>query len=435
MAKKKKTLDDIFNDDLDGLLDSKPTTSNVQSEEERLIASFEEINDFYKKNKRAPQEGSISETSLFYRLNGFNERPDKIKILKKYDVHGLLGEVKEAKYIDSQQPSIAAEAPQPIAEDKIAKAKKLAKEQKKRIEKLEKETEQTPINSIEDILNNDVLGILETGGESIFTLKHVPQPNEKTMPDYIASREPCMDFEKFEPIFLECQNDLREKKRKIMPFSKEQQIGKGNFFVLKGVLCFVAQVGKRERVNGKINARLRLIFENGTESDMLLRSLAVQLYKDGRRVTEHEEKLLDNFKNITGKDRATGFIYVLQSKSKDPQIAGIRNLFKIGYSSTYVEERIKNAEKEPTYLMADVHLVSTYRTYNFQPEKLEKLLHRFFGTACLDINLYDADGQMYRPREWFVAPFEVIEQAIEFMLSGEIVEFRYDVERGEIVGR
>ncbi len=416
MDKKKKTLADIFADDLDGLLNSKPAAPAARTEDERLVEKFEEVNAFFKQHKRAPKErNGVQEHQLFSRLKGFRENAAKIKQLEKYDIYDLLGGAIPKPYPSAPElPKVAEPAPKYIPK---AQAPPIV------------------INSIDDILNNDVLGILDNAGESIFKLTHVPKPSKKEAPDYVASRTPCKDFEQFEPVFLECQKDLREKKRQLLPFANEQQIGKGNFFVLKGILLYVAKVGKRKRVKGKLNARLRLIFENGTESDMLLRSLATELYKDGRRVTEHEERLLDNFKNITPEDKPTGYIYVLQSLSNDPQITAINNLYKIGYSNTSVPDRIKNAAKEPTYLMADVRIVSIFKVFNAEPPKLESLLHRFFGNACLNVDLYDGDGRLYRPREWFVAPFEVIEQAVHFIMNGEIVGFRYDLERGEIVGR
>ena len=128
-----------------------------------------------------------------------------------------------------------------------------------------------------------------------------------------------------------------------MDFINEQQIQKGYFFVLKGILLYVAEVGEVEKIKGKKNARLRCIFENGTESDMLLRSLSAELYKDGRRVTEHEDHLLDGFSEITDEDEETGYIYVLRSLSNRPEISEIENLYKIGFSTIPVEQRIKNA--------------------------------------------------------------------------------------------
>jgi hypothetical protein len=218
-------------------------------------------------------------------------------------------------------------------------------------------------------------------------------------------------------------------------FAKEQQIDKGLFFILKGIMLYIAEVGDRKAIKGKVNARLRCIFENGTESDMLLRSLSAELYKDGRRVSEHEERLLTGLENITSDDDETGHIYVLKSLSEKEEIKFIENLYKIGFCQVPIEDRIKNAEKEPTYLMAPVKMVCSYRCYNLNAQKLELLLHTFFGNSCLNIDVFDNNGQRHTPREWFIAPLDVIEQAINFLISGEIVDYKYDSEKQEMVGR
>ncbi|HEY5592213.1 MAG TPA: GIY-YIG nuclease family protein [Paludibacter sp.] len=168
---------------------------------------------------------------------------------------------------------------------------------------------------------------------------------------------------------------------------------------------------------------------------MLLRSLSAELYKNGRRVSEYENGSLDDFKNINEDDSETGFIYILKSLSNDPKIQSIPNLCKIGYSSIPVEERIKNAELEPTYLMAPVKIVSTIKCYNLNPQKFEQLIHNFFGKTCLNFDIFDINGKRHTPREWFIAPLDSIEEAIEFIISGEIVDYRYDTERQIIVGK
>ncbi len=384
---KEQILNEIFNSDPLGLLNVKPTISNNKSPDERLISSFLEINEFYDKYNREPQPNisNISEYQLYSRLKSLREDLEKSMVCEPSDTYGLL--------------------------------------------KLEKKE----INSIEDIFGDDDLGILGDDPEGLFVYKHIPK--ETTMPDYIASRKKCTDFKKFEKLFIECQKNLRSGKRKLYPFKNEQQIAEGYFFVLKGILLYVAKVGKKSNDKGKVNARLRCIFENGTESDMLLRSLAAELYKHGRRITEHEEKLLDGLKGVNQEDEETGHIYILKSLSKDPKIREIQNLYKIGYSSIPIEERIKNAEEEPTYLMAPVAPVSSFKCYNMNPQKLEQLLHNFFGTTCLNIDVFDKEGNRHTPREWFIVPLEIIEQAVEFIISGEIVLFRYDAEREIIVGK
>jgi hypothetical protein len=380
-----KLLSLIEDDDL-GLLKVKPKGASASSSADRLVASFGEINDFVRKHDRvpAPNQKDIQEYRLYSRLESLRQERAKAAALTDYDEFGLLSGVKEIK-------------------------------------------------SIDDIYDDDEFGILDNTGASIFELKHVPK--QTTMPDYIASRKPCADFDRFEPLLQQCQADLAAGKRKLWPFAKEQQIHEGLFFVLKGILLYVAEVGDREVTSGKNNARLRCIFENGTESDMLLRSLAAELYKDGRRVLAHEDRLLDSFDNVFDEDQETGFIYVLKSRSDRPEIKSIENLFKIGFCRGAVEDRVKNAAQDPTFLMAPVAIVTAFKCFNMNPVKLEQLLHRFFGKWCLDVDVVDRDVQRHIPREWFIAPIDVIEQAIHFVISGEIVQFQYDGERRQIVGR
>jgi hypothetical protein len=168
---------------------------------------------------------------------------------------------------------------------------------------------------------------------------------------------------------------------------------------------------------------------------MRLRSLSSGLYKDGRRVTELDERLLDGLKNITADDNETGYIYILKTKSSDEKIQNIANLYKIGYCTESVEERIANAEQEPTYLMAPVEIVDTFRCFNINPQKLESLLHNFFGNSCLNIDIFDNNGIRHTPREWFIAPYQTIYQAIYFILNGEIINYKYDSEKQEIVNK
>ncbi len=378
----------IFENDPYGLLDVKPVATS-KTEDERLVSSFEEINTFVKKHGRKPEKSmDVHERKLHSRLAGINEDAEKRALLLPHDEHNILD----------------------TSEDNIKE-----------------------VHSIDDIFSGDDLGILDDGAEDIFSLKHVPK--ETTMPDYVARRKPCKDFAKFEPLFKKCQLDLKEGKRKLYPFKDEQQIHQGYFFVLRGVLLYIAKVGKREKTKGKVNARLRCIFENGTESDMLLRSLSAELYKDGRRVSEYEDKLYEQFSNVSDEDTETGYIYVLKSESDDPKIKEMKNLYKIGFSRVPVAERIKNAENETTYLMAPVEIIAEYKCFNMNPHRFEQLLHNFFGKVCLNIDVFDTEGKRHTPREWFQVPLPVIDEAINYILSGEIVWYRYDEDREMIVGK
>ncbi|SCY01551.1 GIY-YIG nuclease family protein [Desulfoluna spongiiphila] len=384
-----KEMDAILQGDPLGILQIKPKVSSAITADERLISSFEEINDFIREHGCEPEASrDIRERSLYSRLKGLRESPEKAISLKSLDTFGLLSSV-------------------------IAKAEK-------------------EIKTIDDVLGDDALGLL--GGDDtvgvddsdIFNLRNVPETIE--MPDKIARRKRCKDFADFESLFKQCHGDLKSGKKEFRKFTGEQQITPGLFFILNGVMVYVSEVGRREMKRGKTNARLRCIFENGTESNMLLRSLATELYKDenGRRVVDPYSDLFTEIDQVNESDDATGYIYVLKSLSDDPQIRGVENLYKIGFSSQPVENRIKNAAKEPTYLMADVAIVTEFQTYNLNPQKMELLLHTFFAEACLNLDVFDGEGRRYAPREWFVVPLHVIETAAQLLVNGEIINYRYD---------
>ena len=291
------------------------------------------------------------------------------------------------------------------------------------------------INSIDDILNSDPFRLLNTNTEEdIHTLVNVPKIDKnRADPDFVAKREKFDDFEKYEPLLVQCQKDLREGKRKIVP-SIESRLAIGTFCVLDGVLLYIANIEKPYRGNsGKINRRTTLIFENGTKSNMLLRSLGKRLQASGNMVTELDSDRVDNLFNVAEEDNKNGFIYILKSLSSDDKIATKRNLYKIGFSTTAVETRIKNAKLDPTYLMADVQIVASFEVYNVNPHKLEQLIHKFFANSCLDVDIVDEKGSVYKPREWFVAPLDVIEEAIVLIGNGNIVDYRYDTTDERIV--
>jgi hypothetical protein len=404
--KKYSSLDEIFSDEEFHLIEEKKKVSTSSNPDDRLLASFQQINDFYAKYGKAPEANisNVSEYQLYSRLKSLREDPKKAEMLQSEDIYDLL--------FDSSLSM--------VEEPGATYYRKPKKE----------------IKSFSDILDDD-LDILGDD-EGLFDFKHTPKVT--SMPDYIGSRKVCYDFELFEPILKGCQLDLKEGKRRIKDFKNEQQIDVGYFFVLNGILLYVADVEeKKVDKSGKTNARLRCVFENGTESDMLLRSLSAELYKNGRRITENHEKINQQFQRSLGalnkEDQESGFIYVLKSLNPDPKISSIDNLYKIGYSTIAVEDRIKNAIKEPTYLMAEVNYVAGWKCYNMNTQKFEQLIHNFFGASCLNVDIFDENGKRYTPREWFIAPYEVIEQVIGLIISGQVVKYRYDAEEERVVGR
>ena len=292
------------------------------------------------------------------------------------------------------------------------------------------------INSLDDILNSDAFGLLDSKEEvDIHTLVNVPKVEKRADADFVATRKKVEDFDKYEEMFKACQTDLKLNRRQLIP-SIESQLDIGTFCVLDGVLLYILDIQDGTRGNsGKINRRTTLVFENGTQSNMLLRSLGKRLKDSGNMVSKLESDTPDNLFKITDDDQQNGYIYILKSLSNDDVIATKENLFKIGFSTTAVETRIKNARQDPTYLMADVQTVSVYEVYNVNPHKLEQLIHQFFGSTCLDIDIIGGNGKLHRPREWFVVPLNIIEEAIELIVSGDIVNYRYDNWIDRIVSR
>jgi len=341
----------------------------------------------------------MSEYGLMAKLKNFRENEAQKKVLKPYDRHNLLG------YVE-----------------------------------MEKQT-------IDDILNDDDLGLLDAGNDlDIFRFKHTPRPEDRADADFVAQRKPMKekDFEKYEQLFLQVHKEIKEGKRKIKPFTNiEKNLHVGDFYLMNGIMLYLESAnlkqeeweqksGNRVRVEG----RTRTVFENGTYSNMLYRSLGKQIQKDGKLITNTYDKIeQDLFVNsglVNEEDVQSGWIYVLKTKSTKKELVEIKDLYKIGFASGSVDDRIKNAKNEATYLYADVQKVATYKVYNRNADKLESLLHRFFANACLDIDLFNEKGQRLNPREWFVVPFDVIEETIELILNENIVNYEYDTETKRI---
>jgi hypothetical protein len=380
----KPTLDDILADS-DPLLNVK-AASKASTEQQRILDTFSEINQFIDRNGRNPgdiDKPSVAERALRMKLNGLLGDAAARALLLPHDRHGLF-------------PVEPVKAPQ----------------------------------TLDEIFEDE---LLDTSQDGIFDLVHVRLAVAK--PDEIAARQPCADFETYKPLFEQCAKDMAEGKRKAIPFANEQEIGAGEFFILNGVLVYVAEVGETHVRSGKKNARLRIIFDNGTEGNNLLRSLARELYKDpnGRRVTTTDMGPIFESEPQPG-DTATGMIYVVRSLSAEPEIRKLDGLLhKIGFTSGKMEVRIQNAKDDPTFLMAAVHPVATYTLYNIDRVKLEHLMHDFFAGARLNIEITDRFGKKVKPREWFLLSPQVISEAITRLKDGTILGCRFDNTIGRIV--
>ncbi len=372
---------DLINDDDSGLLDIKEKAISI-TPDDRLLESFMEINDFFKTHNSEPKSGGdIHEHKLSSRLKHIRENKDLKEFLSKYDTYKLLA-------VSTKN-----------------------------------------LETVSDIFEDDSLGLLSVEDTSIFNITNVPEVDkDRSDPDFIAKRERVVDFEKYKHLFDQCQRELKNGTKKISSFV-EGEMKKGDFFVLSGVLVYLEDIFNPYRGNSqKINRRTRCIYENGTESNVLLRSLGKRLSEVGYAVKDN-----DPMPEIDTDDKETGYIYVLKSLSMDPRINSTRNLFKIGFSTITVEERIKNADQDPTYLMAPVSIVATYRCFNMNPQRLERLLHRFFTDSCLDIEITDKSGNKYTPKEWFVAPIVVVEKVIDLIIKGDIVNYVYDKSTEKVI--
>lgn len=239
----------------------------------------------------------------------------------------------------------------------------------------------------------------------------------------------CSDFAEFKPLFEKCLEQIKNGERKIVQFRNEHDVKVGSFFIYGGVTCYVAEIGKIDKEN-RNNARLRLIFENEQESSMLRRSLTAELYKDGRRILP--PRIREGDTEIPDKE-TTGFIYILRSRSEVKEIKSIPHLHKIGFSTTPVKDRIKNAKNEATYLMAEVEEVSSYRVGGINPRYFEKIIHTLFGHVQIVVAVIDSEGATKNPKEWFSVPYDVIEDTIELIYSGEIVDYVYDAKAEKLI--
>lgn len=356
--------------------------------EERIIAGFEEIQRFFDEHGRAPQHGEgrdIFERLYAVRLDRLREQADCRAILEPFDHQGLL----------------RGQAGQPMAEpDDLSDDELLAE-----------------------------LGIESDESNDITTLKHVRSAADKRTAEVVANRTACLDFDVFKPLFAQLRADLDAGTRDTRRFGENAEIKKGEFFILSGQFAYVADVDKEFVAEyGRPDRRLRVIYDNGTESDLLLRSLQRALYKDegGRRITDPNLGPLFG-SGADEEDLQSGTIYVLQSKSNHPDIAANRQLIhKIGVTGGRVETRVANAAKDATYLLAEIEVVATYTLYNINRTKLENLIHRIFEPARLDLTIHDRFGNPVKPKEWFLVPLAAINEAVERIKDGSITKMMYD---------
>lgn len=282
---------------------------------------------------------------------------------------------------------------------------------------------------LDDILNDPIFTLNDTEKELFHLPEAIKQGKiKKQQAEEIGRRKPCENFEDYAALFVQVHKDLKEGRRRLIGF-KEDNLQEKVFFIADGVMGYVDQLDVDNRqIKDRVrkDGRSRVIFEDGTESNILFRTIGKNITKNGYIVTalnDGNELASLSGEQVTENDEAQGWIYILRSKSEDERIASVENLYKIGFTTTPVEQRISNAKNESTYLMADVEVINTYKVYNINVQKLEYLLHLFFAVARFHVKVGDAV-----PEEWFVVPLPIIRQAIARFVDGSIVNYRYNVE-------
>ena len=385
-----KELEIIFSDPLlaDVTAPRKQATSS-----DRLIAGFQEILAFYEANGRLPED-TTEEASLFHKWTGLLKSEKKIERCRPFDDLGIL-----------PQPLQTVEEPQ-----------------------TEYHRELTEEEQLEEILNDPLLADIEDGVD--LGLFDVPEYMRQRLEarkeaEYVGKRRPCEDFDNFADGFKEIQQGLKSGKYKLIKFSIKR-LKVGSYFVEDGMIGYLAAFDD-EGINrhGDRDGRTRVIYENGVESDIKYKTIAKNLSVTGYSVVDCSDLTDEDFEKgftLTDKDVESGTIYVLRSKSSRPEIAALKDLYKIGFTVTSVESRIANAKNEPTYLCADVEVVATWKVYNVKSSTFEALIHKLFAPVQLQVTV---DGHW--PKEWFIVPFKVIEEAIKFIIARKPIAYDADI--------
>ncbi len=375
-------------------------TIGTNPREARIIAGFEDIQKFVEEHGRPPQHGT--DRDIFERL--YAVRLDRLR--DQAACHALLAEMDTQGLLSSAQDEHAGQADASELDD-------------------------------EDLLAS--LGVSSAKGSGLTDLKHVRSHAERRAAlEDIASRQPCQDFEQFEPLFEAVKNDISDGARQTLKFERKSEIEPGRFFIVDGMTAYVAHAGDFfTNESGNRDSRLRVIFDNGTESNLLARSLQKALTQDpsGRRITDPDAGPLFN-NAVEGGGAETGTIYVLRSLSEHPTVAANREVIhKIGVTGGQVERRFANAEKEATFLMADVEVVAKFELIDINRVALENLLHRFFAPGRLDITIQDRFGTPVHPREWFIVPLDAVHEAVRLLQEKALHLYEYRPKQGMIMRR
>lgn len=372
----------LFESDDVGLFTA-PEKPRAITADDRLTASFKQIADFAQTNDRLPyiNASDISEASLAARLSSIKMNKDKVEALKPVDTLGLL-----------DQP----DAPE----------------------------------SIDELFADDTFDLFSGDGNNVLKVNKVlskPRPVKER-----AQRKRSEDFDVLQPGFVNQQRLLAEGVLRLRRYVSVNQLHVGAYYVQAGQMLRIMDVGEKKRVYDRNKERFRVVYENGSESNMYRRSLSARLYEEGFEVTDQEVDSI--YGPLEETDKISGYIYVLVSKSTSENITSIKDLHKIGFSTTTIAKRIKDAENDPTYLMSGVEVIDSYiLTGDYNPQKVEHFMHRIFAAAKVDLTIINKEGREYTPSEWYSVPLLAIEQAVNMLQNGDIVDYHYDKDLQAIV--
>lgn len=392
-----RSLNDIFNDPAADELLIKPKKKQVTYDPE--VEKFKEIENWVKKhNGKEPEKTTdlsrLGERKLASRLKGIREDPERIELLKPYDKLGLLKQ-------EDQNVSL---------KEKVSH-------------------EKMTFNSLDDILNDDS-ALFDNSGQSLNSKLfdtgslNAFKKSQENVAKNKSKRKTMDDFNKYRPMFKKVQAELTSGKRHLVRYGNNKLKLHG-FYVLKGQLMYIESIGSEFKNNNRsytdTDARLHVIYDNGTENFPLRNGLIASLYGSkqrgggGKIVTEPDDKF-----EFGADDQITGYVYVLKSLSNNADVKRIQEdhpLYKVGFTSGTVERRIANAENESTYLYGPVKVVAEYQVINLNPEALETALHHALTQYRLDVDIRAGNGKIIHPREWFIVDLNTINNLVSQIIS------------------
>ena len=409
-------LDTVLSADKYGWISKpKPKTQSVKLTD---LDDFNEINVFFNEHQREPSDsGDMVELKLFYKLEKIKSNIALSDSLKENDEFNLLG---------ITEPTISSTP------------------------------EHEGFDSLDDVVNSNLMEFLSPTNEpvDIFNIKNVTDPEiirSRNKAAEIGKTTQCPNFDAFEPLFKNIHFELSKKTKQLGVITETElsvfEFVEGNFYLLKGMLLFVDNISAPFKGSDREDRRLLIVFENGTQSTMLLRSLTKRIREDAtaqrilnldgkpfnsKRIKSNDE--LAVHLQITKQKKATGYIYI--ARTLKPELREkYKHLYKIGLTKRDVSLRFKEAPKDPAFLMYKAEQIKVIPLNGLNLNSVESAIHALFGRVRLDIEVTDTDGVSHKATEWFILPLDSINDAVTLIQDNTIHLYRYDAEQQKLVRR